>query len=30
LRLMRSSDDWTEFEVRFHALCPVPAPAEVA
>ena len=30
LRLVRSGDDWTEFEVRFHALYPAPAPAEVA
>ena len=31
LRLVRSSDDWTEFEVRFRALHPVPAAAaEVA
>src|SRR5438876_2654254 len=27
LRLVRSGDDWTEFEVRFHALYPAPAPA---
>ncbi len=31
LRLVRSGDDWTEFEVRFRALHPVPAAtAEVA
>jgi signal transduction histidine kinase len=31
LRLVRSGDDWTEFEVRFCALHPAPAPtAEVA
>jgi signal transduction histidine kinase len=31
LQLVRSSDDWTEFEVRFRALDPAPAPAaEVA
>jgi signal transduction histidine kinase len=30
LRLVRSGDDWTEFEVRFHALYPAPARAELA
>jgi len=30
LRLVRSGDDWTEFEVRFHALYPAPATTEVA
>jgi signal transduction histidine kinase len=31
LRLVRSGDDWTEFEVRFRALHPAPAPTvEVA
>jgi signal transduction histidine kinase len=29
LRLVRSGDDWTEFEVRFRALHPVPAAAAV-
>jgi hypothetical protein len=31
LRLVGSGDDWTEFEVRFRALHPAPAPTvEVA
>jgi signal transduction histidine kinase len=30
LRLVSSGDDWTEFEVRFHALDPAPAPVEIS